>query len=193
MGKSSGGSVADLSLMPTDPNVSTFFVGNVDGSNVSEEQLRAAFHRFADVDHVKIISDRGFGFVGFRTRVGAEETARRLLSLGKLVVNGVELKLAWSKPRGTPAAERHPAGQYAGAIAAAKAAVDAEDSGLPPPSASGSEESQSSGASSSTSSSAAPAPIPKIVFPTLPPPPGMRTSAQLLYPSQDPKQYGGPT
>jgi RNA recognition motif-containing protein len=53
------------------------YVGNIDHS-MTEEDLREVFSRFGTLTDVKIIRDKGFGFVAYATLEEAEEARKTM-------------------------------------------------------------------------------------------------------------------
>eukprot|EP01112_Ceratiomyxa_fruticulosa_P018260 TRINITY_DN5809_c0_g1_i1.p1 TRINITY_DN5809_c0_g1~~TRINITY_DN5809_c0_g1_i1.p1 ORF type:complete len:402 (+),score=85.57 TRINITY_DN5809_c0_g1_i1:215-1420(+) len=82
---------------PEDPDIMTLFVGGVDPTKVTEEDLKDALYAFGEIKSIKIVVAKQCGFVEFTTRQAAELCAEKMAN--KLVVKGDKLKLAWAKPQ----------------------------------------------------------------------------------------------
>lgn len=77
----------------SDPTNSTIFVGGVEG-NVTEEQLHELFQPYGEVQYVRVLQEKGCGFVRFERRDCAE---RALHELSGIRLGNTQLRLSWGK------------------------------------------------------------------------------------------------
>jgi len=76
----------------SDPNNTTIFVGGLT-SNVTQEALRAHFQGFGELVSVKVLPDRGCGFVQFQHR----QCAIAAFSLHGSALGNSIIRLSWGK------------------------------------------------------------------------------------------------
>jgi len=81
---------------PADINIKTLYVGGVNPSVTSEEDIKGALYAYGEIMEVKMPTTQNFAFVTFTTREGAEKAIQKVG--GNFTVNGATLRLAWKKP-----------------------------------------------------------------------------------------------
>jgi len=79
---------------PSDQNIKTIYVGNVDSTVISDDDLRGALYAYGEISEVKIAKNAAF--VTFTTREAAEKAVQKCGS--NLIVKGNMLRVAWKKP-----------------------------------------------------------------------------------------------
>lgn len=96
-----GGSSSALqgALGDLDPSNTTLFIGGLSAA-VTEDQLRAIFHRFGEIVYVKIPAGKGCGFVQFMGRANAEAA---MLAMNGQMVGSTSIRISW----GRSSANRH--------------------------------------------------------------------------------------
>ena len=78
---------------PSDPSITSFWVGGIQDSSITEGDIRAAFHAYGELVNVVHVPAKNCAFVTFQRRAGAEEAAKKLHN--NLKIKGTYLKLAW--------------------------------------------------------------------------------------------------
>ena len=170
-----GGRVDNGGLVPPDDaSVTTLWVGGVEGEGgVVEGELQGVFGVYGALRRVHVLPAKRCAFVSFVTRVGAEEAAAK--GGEEAGAKGWTLKWAKGKPKGEEGGGT-PAGP------AGKAVAEGGPPVAPPPGMSAGMGSSATAAAAAVSTVS---PAVNVVFPLLPPPPGM---ALPSYPSQHPQQ-----
>ncbi|MES1919550.1 U6 snRNA binding, variant 3 [Bonamia ostreae] len=79
---------------PTDKNITTIFVGGVDGST-EENDLSKMLKKYGEITKIALKPDKGCGFVTFGNREDAEEAIEKLN--GQLIIGDTKYKINWSK------------------------------------------------------------------------------------------------
>ncbi|CAH9111821.1 unnamed protein product [Cuscuta epithymum] len=157
---------------PDDESIMTLYVGGVD-ARITEQDLRDQFYAHGEIESVKMVSQRGFAFITYTTREGAERAAEELAN--KLVIKGLRLRLLWGRPQ----APKPPESEMTADDARHQAATVAH-SGLLPRALISQQQQQIGGQDP-------PTPMPYFNIPPMPPQPDR---AGALYPSMDPQRMG---
>ncbi len=79
---------------PADQSIKTVFVGGLVES-IGQTELRGALEIFGTILSVRTIPTKGFGFVEFAERAGAESAIKS--AYDSLVIQGVSLNLRWAR------------------------------------------------------------------------------------------------
>jgi len=153
---------------PDDKDVTTLYVGNVDPSKVTEEDVKGAFYAFGELRSIKLVPHQNCAFVSYTTRSAAEAAAEKLYN--RLNINGTVLRISWGKP---------PSMQSYGAEGRSSATQSNDFFSLPAPS------------SSSATIPTTPQPL-NFFFPTPPTPVSSAPQPKPFYPSMDPNIFGAP-
>eukprot|EP00026_Physarum_polycephalum_P009049 Phypoly_transcript_09160.p1 GENE.Phypoly_transcript_09160~~Phypoly_transcript_09160.p1 ORF type:complete len:380 (+),score=68.30 Phypoly_transcript_09160:130-1140(+) len=81
---------------PEDQDITTLYIGNLDPTKVTEEDVKSAFYSFGELRSLKVVPHQNCAFVTYTTRAAAEAAAEKLYN--RLFVNGNFLRLSWGKP-----------------------------------------------------------------------------------------------
>jgi hypothetical protein len=126
-------------IPPSDPLIKTLWIGGLTPA-IGQEELRDAFYAYGEVVNVRIIPNKGMGFVEFLTRASAEAAAAALHNT--LCIQNTPLKLNWASRReaehdpSAPDGAAYVHGTYSSAAGAADVAAGSYSAGgyiLPPP------------------------------------------------------------
>lgn len=82
---------------PEDPTITTLWIGGIE-AKMSEEDIRSKFMPYGAMT-LRLVPTKNCAFVTYATRQGAENAARNLA--GKLIVDGVHLRMSWGKRSNT--------------------------------------------------------------------------------------------
>ena len=154
-----------LLMPPDDKSITTLWLGGLDG-DTTEDELRARFYPFGELQSIRVITAKSCAFVTFQSRVAAEEAAKKLHE--KLQIRGSFIKMSWGKPKG----DRDQQQAAAAAASSSSSSGGASSSGGPP-----------GVVGFGPPGVSRPAPPPGISFPA--PPPGI---GQLNLAAADPRQ-----
>ncbi|GMM38864.1 Nam8 protein [Saccharomycopsis crataegensis] len=77
----------------TDPNNTTVFVGGL-SNGVSEQQLRSFFQSFGDIIYVKVLNNKGCGFVQYVLRSSAENAIQQMQGYP---IGNSRIRLSWGR------------------------------------------------------------------------------------------------
>jgi pre-mRNA-splicing factor RBM22/SLT11 len=90
---------------PSDPCVSTIFVGNITPS-IRNEDVQEKFNKYGEIESIKMVYIKNCAYVTYSHRTSAEEA---ILNLGKrIVINAQPLTLRWSKPHALRTSKEKP-------------------------------------------------------------------------------------
>jgi len=81
---------------PEDSSITTLYIGNVD-RRITEQDLRDHFYFFGEITSILLVAAQRCAFVEFGTRIAAEAAVQKYQN--SLIIKGVYLKIAWSKPQ----------------------------------------------------------------------------------------------
>lgn len=84
---------------PEDQTIKTFYISGVDGENVQEGDLRAAFCTYGALKKVHVMKEKKCAFVTFAEREAAEEAAKQKCGALGFEINGVKMKCMWGKSK----------------------------------------------------------------------------------------------
>lgn len=77
----------------SDPNNTTVFVGGL-SAGVNEQQLRSYFQSFGDIIYVKVLSNKGCGFVQYVLRGSAENAIQQMQGYP---IGNLRIRLSWGR------------------------------------------------------------------------------------------------
>jgi RNA recognition motif-containing protein len=83
-------------IPPSDQLIKTLWIGGLTPA-IGQEELRDAFYAYGEVVNVRVIPNKGMGFVEFLTRASAEAAATALHNT--LCIQNTPLKLNWASRR----------------------------------------------------------------------------------------------
>lgn len=106
--------------------ITSLYVGGVT-AEITEDNIRDALYTYGEIASVRKVASRFCAFVTFAERAAAEKAAEALH--GKLIINGVRLRLMWGRPQQRQGQQQQQEHDPMQPIASGKAAADGAAAG----------------------------------------------------------------